>query len=172
MTTERFLKLLIGVAAIGVLIALLAPSHRTPPAMVARAAPDFSFTADGTPTTLQALHGKVVVLNFWASWCEPCVAEMPSLEQLHRALQDRGLYVLAVSVDQSQRAYETFVRQKKLTFVTYRDPQKKIASRYGTFQYPETYIIDKRGILQKKVIGAIDWTDPQVVAYLNDLLQP
>ena len=171
MSTERFLKLLIGIAGIGVLIALLAPAHRTPPPMLARAAPDFSFTVNGTPATLESLHGKVVVLNFWASWCDPCVAEMPSLEQLHQGLKDRGLYILAVSVDESQRAFETFIRQKKLTFVSYRDPEKKISSRYGTFQYPETYIIDKDGILQKKVIGAIDWTDPQVIAYLDGLLK-
>lgn len=172
MTTERFLKLLIAVAGVAVLIALLAPSHRQPSPLPSRPAPDFQYLVKGQPHSLRELQGKVVLLNFWASWCEPCVAEMPSLEQLHRAFEPRGLFVLAISVDENERAYEEFIHEKKLTLATYRDPQKKIAARYGTFQYPETYIIDRNGLLQKKVVGPIDWTDPQVVAYLNQLLEP
>ena len=171
MTTERFLKLLVAVAAVGVVIALLAPSHREPPPIPARAAPDFEFFVQDQRHSLRELQGQVVLLNFWASWCEPCVAEMPSLEQLHRALRPRGLYVLAVSVDENKQAYEEFIRRNRLTFATYRDPQKKIAARYGTFKFPESYLIDRNGILQRKVIGAIDWADPQVVTYMNQLLE-
>jgi thiol-disulfide isomerase/thioredoxin len=132
--------------------------------------PDFEFVMDGRPASLAALRGRVVVLNFWASWCPPCVEEMPSLERLHRKLGPDGLVVLGVSVDENPTVYENFLRTSGVTFPNLRDPEKRLAARYGTFMYPETYIIGRDGRLVRKIIGAQRWNDPQMVEFLNGLL--
>jgi peroxiredoxin len=133
--------------------------------------PDFTFTHQGREQRLSELRGRVVVVNFWATWCPPCVAEMPSLERLHKQLSPRGLVVLGISVDSDATAYEKFLRDLNITFINHRDPDRHISSLYGTFMYPETYIIDAQGRLVRKVIGALEWDDPQVVSQLTSLLE-
>jgi len=159
---------LLGVAA---LLALFArPSFRQGERSKAgRPAPDFSFTLDGQPARLSSLRGKVVVLNFWATWCPPCRDELPSLDQLQAKLVPMGGTVLGVSVDEDGAAYRRFLAQYPVTFPTYRDPSKSIPASYGTYQYPETYIIDRQGRLARKIIGAQDWSSPDILAYLQNL---
>ncbi|MDA2914549.1 TlpA family protein disulfide reductase [Acidobacteriia bacterium AH_259_A11_L15] len=116
---------------------------------------------------LADLRGQVVLLNFWATWCPPCVAEMPSLQRLHERLRDRGLFVLGVSVDADADAYEEFLRTHRITFANYRDPEGRVSTLYGTFMYPETYIIDREGRLVRKIIGPLEWDDPDMIDFLN-----
>ena len=93
----------------------------------------------------QDLRGKVVVLNFWATWCPPCVEETPSLNLLQQWIAPNGGVVLGVSLDEDQSAYENFLPSNNVGFPTYRDPSKQIAISYGTTMYPETYVIDRQG---------------------------
>jgi thiol-disulfide isomerase/thioredoxin len=111
----------------------------------------------------------VVVLNFWATWCPPCVDEMPSLVQMQQKMKDKGIEVLAVSVDADQSAYDKFVKSYAVNLRTVRDPDQKSNNLYGTFKFPETYIIDRQGILRRKFIGPIDWGTPEIVDYLAKL---
>ncbi len=167
-------KLLTGLALAGVAAVLLlfaSPSYRQgEPSIAGSPAPDFSFQLDGKTTRLADLKGKVVVLNFWATWCPPCIEEMPSLNRLHQQIQSQGAVVLGVSVDEDSAAYEKFLRDHQISFPTFRDPSKQISSRYGTFMYPETYMIDRQSRIARKIIGAQNWESAEHLAYLRSLL--
>ncbi|MGB0035092.1 MAG: TlpA disulfide reductase family protein [Candidatus Acidiferrales bacterium] len=132
---------------------------------------DFQMTLDGKPTRLSDLRGKVVFLNFWATWCPPCVEEAASLNQLQQRIAAQGGTVLGVSVDEDQAAYENFLRTYNVSFPTYRDPSKKIALDYGTTMYPDTYVIDRNGRIDRKIVGPQDWTSPEMSAYVDSLLK-
>jgi cytochrome c biogenesis protein CcmG/thiol:disulfide interchange protein DsbE len=132
-------------------------------------APDFTITADnGQTVSLPDFKGKLLVLNFWASWCQPCVQETPSLSRFAQQFADKGVVVLGVSVDKDQRAYNAFVQRFHPAFLTVRE--NKLHEDFGTFMYPETYIIDAKGKVLKKIAEAADWNDPQLAQYVNSLL--
>lgn len=123
---------------------------------------------DGQHTVeLGKLRGRVVVLNFWASWCAPCVEELPSLEQMQTELPQ--VDVIGVSTDEDAAAYQRFLREHSVSIRTVRDGEQRSNAMYGTFRYPETYVIDKKGIIRRKFIGPQDWTSPEIVAYLRKL---
>lgn len=136
--------------------------------MLNQPAPEFSVTDAERTVALKDLRGKIVVLNFWATWCPPCVEEMPSLVRMQKQMQDR-VTVLAVSVDEDDRAYRTFLRKNNIDLLTVRDAQQKSNELYGSFKYPETYIIDRDGVLRRKFIGPVDWTKPDILDYLGKL---
>jgi len=134
-------------------------------------APAFEITDDnGRGVSLSDFRGKYVLLNFWATWCPPCVEEMPSLSALHDRMKDLGLVVLGISVDESREEYERFLDRSGLTFPTVRDPERSVSARYGTVKYPETYLIDPEGIVIRKYINWQDWNRPDIVNYLTSLL--
>ncbi len=141
----------------------------TRPPRIGTAAPNFTVQDADRKLTLSDYRGKVVVLNFWATWCPPCVEEMPSLIEMQRRLKDKGIVVLAVSLDADGDAYHKFLKDHDVNLLTVRDPDMKSSDLYGTFKYPETYIIDRKGILQRKFIGSVDWSDPEVVDFLSRL---
>ncbi len=118
---------------------------------------------------LSDLRGQIVILNFWATWCPPCVQEMPSLVQLQRSFKGKGVTVLAVSVDADESAYRKFLIDHGVDLLTVRDEAQKSNSLYGTMRFPETYIIDRQGIVRRKFIGAIDWNTPEIADFLNKL---
>lgn len=157
----------------GLLFLFARPDYRNGQSSLrGRPAKDFVLTLNGQPTRLSQLHGKVVVLNFWASWCTPCIDEAPSLNQLQKRITPLGGTVLGVNVgvNDSQNAYESFLRQYKIDFPTYRDSSQKIAVEYGTTMYPETYIINREGRIDRKIVGPQDWTSPTMMAYLTSVL--
>jgi thiol-disulfide isomerase/thioredoxin len=143
------------------------------PSLRGRAEKDFALTLDGKATRLSDLRGKVVLLNFWASWCPPCRDEAPALNQLQRRIAASGGMVLGVNagVDDSQAGYEDFLRTYNIDFPTYLDPSKRIALSYGTTVYPETYVINRKGRIDRKIIGPQDWTSPTMMAYLDSVLK-
>ena len=109
------------------------------------------------------------MLNFWATWCLPCVQEIPSLVEMQRRMKAKGVNVIAVSVDVDENAYRQFIKNHNVNLLTVRDPSGKTNAAYGTFKFPESYIINRRGIIQHKFLGAVDWTDQQVIDLLNGL---
>ncbi|HUS06647.1 MAG TPA: TlpA disulfide reductase family protein [Bryobacteraceae bacterium] len=134
-------------------------------------APDFSIrTDDGKTITKSSFGGRLLVLNFWATWCPPCIEEMPSLDAFARQMQTAGVVVLGVSVDKSDEAYKRFLKRARPAFLTARDPEANISSDYGTYKWPETYIIDRTGKVIQKHIGPKDWTDPNIVNEIKALL--
>jgi cytochrome c biogenesis protein CcmG, thiol:disulfide interchange protein DsbE len=139
------------------------------PPRIGNPAPDFTVQDSDRKVELREYEGKIVVLNFWATWCAPCVEEMPSLSQLQQRFKDKDLTVLGVSVDADSDAYHQFVKDHKVTFLTVRDPDQKANNLYGTFKFPETYIIDRKGIVRRKFIGAVDWSQPEIVDFLTKL---
>jgi cytochrome c biogenesis protein CcmG/thiol:disulfide interchange protein DsbE len=153
-----------------ILLLLLAGCYAgTRPPRIGEKAPDFSLQDSGRTIALHDFQGKVVVLNFWATWCPPCVEEMPSLVNLQRQVKDKGVTVLAVSVDVDQEAYQKFLKDHGIDFLTVRDPDQKSNTLYGTFKFPETYIIDRQGVVRRKFIGPVDWNQPEIVSYLSKM---
>jgi len=131
---------------------------------------DFPFVLDGKASRLSDLKGKVVRLNFWATWCPPCVDEAPSLNALQRRIAPLGGTVLGVSVDDDDQAYQEFIKHYEVDFPTFRDTTKQIPLMYGTTMYPDTYVIDRDGKLDRKIVGPQDWSSPEMTKYLDKLL--
>jgi cytochrome c biogenesis protein CcmG/thiol:disulfide interchange protein DsbE len=142
---------------------------RSRPPRIGVAAPDFTVHDSDRTVTLSQFKGQVVVLNFWATWCAPCVEEVPSLVQMQERMKAKGITVLAVSVDVDDSNYRRFVRDHSVNLLTVRDADQKSNALYGTFKFPETYVIDRSGVVRRKFIGAVDWTEPDVIEYLGKL---
>jgi len=161
---------------IGIIVVFAMPSYRQGEASIAgKTAKDFGLELAGNPSHLSNLRGKVVVLNFWASWCPPCVAEAPSLNRLHKYIESRNGLVLGVAADEDHYAFSKFIIDQGVTFLTYRDPGTKehnspIALSYGTSMIPETYVIDRHGKIARKIIGPQIWDSPEMRAYFDALL--
>jgi len=152
------------------LLLLLCGCYRgSRPPRIGTAAPDFTVQDSDRKITLSDFRGKVVVLNFWATWCPPCVDEMPSLVQLQQRFKDKGVVLIGVSLDVDGDAYHKFLKDHNIDFLTVRDADQKSNSLYGTFKFPETYIIDRSGIVRRKFIGPVDWAQPEIVDFLSKL---
>lgn len=137
------------------------------PGQLGRSAPVFSISDGQHSVNLAQFRGKVVVLNFWASWCAPCIEEMPALQMLQQQLPQ--IQVVAVASDEEYSQYQTFIIQHHISMLTIFDQGQKSNALYGSFRFPETYIIDKQGVIRRKLIGAQDFTSPDFVAYLKKL---
>ena len=134
-------------------------------------APNFKIVSDrGRTFTRDDFGGKLLVLNFWASWCPPCLEETPSLNTLQQAIAAKGGVVLGISVDEDRDAYEKFLGDNHVVFPTYRDATKKTATDYGTSMFPETYLIDRQGRLARKIVGPQDWQSPEIMRSIGLLL--
>ena len=137
------------------------------PEQLGTRAPMFSLNDGEHSVDLNKLHGRVVVLNFWASWCAPCLEELPSLEQLQRDMPE--VQIVAVSTDHDPEAYELFLKKHSVSLLTVRDGEERSNAMYGTVRFPETYVIDKSGMIRRKFIGPQDWTSPEIVNFLKKL---
>ena len=116
---------------------------------------------------LAQLRGHVVIVNFWATWCPPCIEELPSLLALQQ--QDPDITVVAVSQDEDEAAYAQFLLAHQVTLLTVREPEARIPRLYGTAKIPESYVIDRNGILRRKFVSAQNWTSPEILNYLHKL---
>lgn len=170
---KRNLKTGAALAFIAALIVLFVhPSYRNgSPSLRGEAAKNFAFTMDGKPVHLSDLRGKVVLLNFWATWCPPCVEETPSLNALQKRIAPLGGTILGISIDDDPNAYANFLKTYHIDFPTYRDPSQKIPLSYGSTMWPETYVINRDGKIDSKIIGPQDWTSPAMMAYLQSVLR-
>jgi cytochrome c biogenesis protein CcmG, thiol:disulfide interchange protein DsbE len=165
---DRILHIAMGLLSVALAYAIYASIHERV-VVAGDTAPPFSIQADnGQRVTLPNFGGKVLVLNFWATWCPPCVEETPSLSRFAQQYAPRGVVVLGVSVDQDVQAYRAFLRRFNPPFLTARD--LKLHEDYGTFMYPETYIIGSNGRVLQKIAAPADWMDPKITGFIDSLL--
>jgi peroxiredoxin len=134
-------------------------------------APDFKIVTDsGRTITPRDFGGKLLVLNFWATWCPPCVAETPSLNEMAKQLKTQGVVVVGVSIDKNANSYQAFNQRMGVAYETARDPDARISSSFGTFKFPETYLITPDGRVVDKIISDRDWMSPEVLDELRTYL--
>ncbi|MCF7821253.1 MAG: TlpA family protein disulfide reductase [Mariprofundaceae bacterium] len=126
--------------------------------------PDLKGKTHGLP------EGEVVLLNFWATWCPPCRKEMPSMAALHRKYAEKGLKVVAVSVDRDANDLSAFVREYKIPFQVLHDADSSTSHDYGVFRYPETFLIDRQGQVRYHLVGAVEWMSESVTKRIEGLL--
>ena len=140
---------------------------------VDRPAPDFSLPLlDGRKTRLSDYTGQVVLLNIWATWCPPCLSEMPSMEKLYQKFKDEDFQILAVSIDtMGADVVAPFIKNHNLSFPVLIDSKGTITRLYRTTGVPESFIINKNGVVVQKIVGPIDWTEPSVLEYFQGLIQ-
>ena len=184
MTTRQQWAWVVGAAVLllaGVLVTMQAVAPRLPHATLGERAPDFTATtipdrdpgAEPPSRTLADYEGDVVLLNFWATWCEPCKVEMPSMEALHRDYAPHGLRVVAVSVDDARvtpadlRAYADDLG---LTFEILRDTTGAMTSSYQVIGYPTTFVLARDGTVRRRWVGPEDWNSPANRAFMRQLL--
>jgi len=135
-------------------------------------APDFSLRdLNGAERKLSGYRGKVVLLNFWATNCDPCKEEMPSMQILYERLKGKPFVMLAVSLDRSKKDVTGFIQEKKYTFTVLLDPDKYVARLYQVTGIPTTFIIDKNGIIKNRSIGKEDWSRDETVRIIEDLIK-
>lgn len=167
------------IAPVVVLLLLLVYGLVTRPAeqqddgpMVGRPLADFTLPdLQGQEIQLTALRGKVVFINIWTTWCQPCIEEMPVIQQLYQRLHPRGLEVLGINMDAlGKQAVDPFLRQRHVTFPILLDPKSTSERRYRTTGVPESFIVDKRGILVERIIGPRDWVHPHMLEVFERLL--
>jgi peroxiredoxin len=165
-------------SGLGMLLAVLWTQRvRIGPVGVGSEAPSYvAPTISGDTVRLTDLRGRVVVLNVWATWCTPCVREMPALQRLHDQLGAKGLSVVAVSVDgggmgNADLDVRTFIDRLGLTFTILRDPYGRIEDTFGVSGLPTTFVIDRDGRIERKVLGAREWDDPALAAEIESLLE-
>ncbi len=176
--TSRQQWTLVGIVVLALAGALFAATHfmrdQLFPVTIGSSAPDFRARVLGQNRlkSLGDYKGKVVLLNVWATWCEPCKVEMPSLERLHRAYGDKGLKIVAVSVDDyvGDDSVRAFAKNLGLTFEILRDSSASIDRTYQLTGYPETFVIGPEGTIRKKWIGPDDWSSQGNRALIAQLL--
>ncbi|MBJ6802414.1 TlpA disulfide reductase family protein [Geomonas propionica] len=142
------------------------------PAVEGNAAPDFTLKdLSGKPVQLSTLKGKLVLVNFWATWCPPCREEIPSMVKLNQAMQGKNFQMLAISIDEGGKAaVEDFFKRGRVTLPALLDTDGQVSRRYGTTGVPETFVVDPQGIIRKKVVGGLDWSHPEVIQALQQLM--
>jgi peroxiredoxin len=166
--------ILLAVVALAVLFLLKQNNSylKFSPLETGRPAPNFTLPGlDGEMVSLSDHKGHVVLVNIWATWCPPCIDEMPSMEALYQELKDEDFEILAISIDaMGTETVAPFMKKNNLSFPALLDPEGTIKSVYQTTGVPESFIINKQGILVEKIIGPRNWADPSAVRYLRDLI--
>jgi peroxiredoxin len=168
---DRALRIGILVLTVA-LVAVVASTLRDRLVVAGDSAPGFEVTTDsGRKISVDNFGGRVLVVNFWATWCPPCISELPSLNAMAAELKGSGVVVLAISIDKDKAVYDRFLNKVKLSFDTSRDPGADISAEYGTFKVPETYVVNREGKVLEKFINEQDWMAPAIVARLKGYAQ-
>jgi cytochrome c biogenesis protein CcmG, thiol:disulfide interchange protein DsbE len=131
-------------------------------------APAFTIVTDqGEAVSPSRFRGKLLVLNFWATWCAGCIQEITSLDEFQRAFASQGVVVVGISMDSNEARYKRFLQRFPVSFITNRDPSWGISTSYGTFQLPETFVINRSGKVVEKLIAAFDFMDPEFLGRIQ-----
>lgn len=158
-------------AVAGVVLAalpLLAACNRGDhPQQVMQAAPDFTVHDGAQTMTLSQFRGQVVILNFWATWCAPCLDELPSLENLQKQMP--RVKIVAVSIDDDAVAYQALLKQYGISLLSIRDGSTGANLRFGSVRVPESFVLDRNGVIRRKFVGPQDWTSPEIETFLSKL---
>lgn len=173
----RNLVLIIVVVLVGAAVYLVATGSSRPPSEMAKSvvvgdlAPDFQLEdTKGNKISLSDLRGKVVMVNFWATWCPPCKQEMPSMEKLNQIMAGEDFVMLAINTEENGRSVvPAFLKNNPHDFTVLYDDNGTVQQQYGVYRFPESFIIRKDGTIDQKVVGAIDWASPETIAYFKSL---
>jgi thiol-disulfide isomerase/thioredoxin len=140
--------------------------------LIGKAAPALTLTdMQGRSVSLSQFKGQVVILNFWATWCPPCREEMPSMEKLYRDYKDKGLVMLAVNVEENgKQAVSGFLQQRPYSFPILLDSENVAQNTFGVFRFPESFIIDRNGIIVEKIVGGRNWLSGPTFKLIDFLL--
>ncbi len=139
--------------------------------LTGKKAPEFTLKdINGRNVSIASLRGKVVLINFWATWCPPCRAEMPSMNRLYREYKGKGLEILAISTDNSASKVKDYISQNSLAFQVLMDDNIKVARQYKVFSLPTTFLIDRNGIIVDRFLGEQDWISPEQKKRIEELL--
>jgi thiol-disulfide isomerase/thioredoxin len=137
------------------------------PSLIGTPAPQFT-VSDGTHSAdLAQFRGHIVIVNFWATWCLPCIEELPSLLAMQRRVP--RVTVIAIGQDEDADVYNAFLQRYHVDLLTIRDPSGRVPALYGTLKIPESYIIDEKGVVRRKFVSAQNWTSPEILDYLSKL---
>jgi len=158
--------------AAAALFTLLSRGAAPPPLAQGSQAPDFELPrlGGGEALSLSSLRGKLVLLNFWATWCKPCEDEMPAMERLYRQLPRESFELLAVSVDEAPGEVEAFRQRLGLTFPILLDPDQRVARSFETFRFPESLLVGADGVVIERFVGPKEWDAAAYVDLLRRLL--
>ena len=140
--------------------------------LVGKAAPALTLTdMQGRQVSLAQFHGKVVILNFWATWCPPCREEMPSMEKLYQDYKEQGLVLLAVNIEENgKQAVSTFLQKRPYSFPILLDSDNVAQNTFGVFRFPESFIIDRNGVIVEKIVGGRNWLSGPTFKLIDFLL--
>jgi len=176
MKTRSLLTLVFAVAlaAVGAvwIKSLVPPESPSGSLQFLSAAPGlYIFDRDGKKTDLAKLEGKVAIVHFWATWCPPCVEEIPALSRFWDKYRTRDdVQLFAVSVDKDWKAIDAFMQKNPSAIPLFHDPGASTAKRFGTVQYPETYVVNAKGRVLLRVQGAVNWSDPDLRNRIEQIL--
>jgi cytochrome c biogenesis protein CcmG/thiol:disulfide interchange protein DsbE len=151
----------------GILLLASGCDRGTHPGLIDKPAPVFALNDGRESVDLAKLRGRVVVLNFWATWCAPCIEELPALEQMQRQLPQ--VLVVSVASDEDFTDYQTYLERRPVSLMSVYDEKQTSNALYGSFRFPETYIIDKQGIVRRKLVGPQEFASPDMLDYLRKL---
>jgi peroxiredoxin len=167
----RYLLLIVLLVVIGGGAYIYSNMPSTTAVVAGDVAPDFTLEdTKGNKVTLSALRGKVVMVNFWATWCPPCIEEMPSMERLNKFMADEDFVMLAINTEKNGRSVvPEFLKKNPHDFTVLYDDQTTVQQQYGVYKFPESFIVGKDGTVVEKIIGPLDWSSPKTVAYLKSL---
>jgi len=165
--SSRWLRCTGFLAAAALFLAATGCDRSVKPGQLDQVAPMFALNDGQNSVDLNQLHDKVIVLSFWATWCGPCIEEMPALEKLQRDLPN--VHVVSIASQQDPADYRAWLLRHPITILSVFDEKQKSNALYGSFRFPETYIIDRKGIVRRKFIGAQKWSSPEIESYLKGL---
>ena len=173
----RSLVLIVVIALVGASVYLVSSSGSRPSSewvnsvVAGGVAPDFQLEdSEGTQVSLSALRGKIVLVNFWATWCPPCIEEMPSMERLNEVMAGDDFVMLAINTEENGRSVvPAFLQKTPYTFPILYDDKGVVQKRYGVFKFPESFIILKDGTIAEKIIGPLDWSSLETITHLKRL---
>ena len=173
------LILIAVIVLVGGSVYLVSTSSSRPPSewvksvVVGDLAPDFQLEdTKGNKVTLSDLRGKVVLVNFWATWCPPCIEEMPSMERLNEVIAGDDFVLLAINTEENGPGIvPAFLEKNPYTFSILYDNKGVVQKRYGVFKFPESFIIQKDGTVVEKIIGPLDWSSLKTITYFKGLIK-